>query len=395
MRSPYKLCLLLLLAACGAKKNSSEVAAEEVKTLPVLAGSPAPRDSSEGMATRVQIACEAGSAGLLLPNSKRSPGDRVRDQIKATPSQELAAPTQLALVDGILRLLYRDGDSVNITDYSFVDRIESGAKFTIPVPDSQDSVLYRELGIARPRVAASAPDRQSFALLTKGGIDLRSTSEPEKVIGQLKLQGSFANPRWEPSIGGSSEIFLDRVGGKSMRQQWLILENGEASARSIPKPVNGHQIGLRRFNPTSLIWLEWDKNKSVVRIWNTETNKISSLSVPSLGAAYGPGFALYQAQGQEKVVVLQSSKGIHFFSIERSTLKLAFDAAYSELVTDTIRRGFFDWSPGAIYSAANDTQLFVVLPTTWGKLLFSLEEGALFRQLGHDSCLNPDFYPEK
>lgn len=75
-------------------------------------------------------------------------------------------------------------------------------------------------------------------------------------------------------------------------------------------------------------------------------------------------------------------------------MKETYVATYSPSISDNIRRNFPEWSPGAIYSVANDSQLLVTLPTTFGKILFVLDDGKFFRQLGHDTCVNPDFYPE-
>jgi hypothetical protein len=396
---PFLLLLgsLLLLPACAPKKNTPVVVAAEVKSMPSLPGAAAPRvPEREGFGTRVQIACEAGEAGLLLPNSKRITGDRVREQIKPGSQSELAAPAILALRGGVARILFREQNTLKVTDYSFNDRVESGARYELPVAFEADSPIYEQLGIMRPRLAAVSPQRDVFLLLTAGFLEIRAVQNPVSLVEKFSLKGKHGNPRWEPRAGDQLELFLDQLGMKRMRQVWATFKgNNLNKLHTLPKARFGHQIGLRRWDEQTLVWLEWEKNRSTLRLLNTETGDVKNYVVPAVKSNFGPGFALYRLPSGQKSVVLQSSVGIHFFTAAGAKLEPVFTAHYSALVTDNIRRGFHQWSPGAVYSTANDTQLFAVLPTTWGKLLYSLEEGGVFHQLGHDSCLNPDFYPEE
>ena len=388
---------LLFLPACGAKKSEPVAVAAAVKSMPALAGSPSPRVSErEGAHTRVQIACEAGSAGLLLPNSKRAPGDRVRDQIKSGANGDLSAPAILALRGGVARILFREQNTLKVTDYSFTERVESGARYELPVAFEADSPIYEQTGITKPRMAAASPNRDSFLLLARNSLEIRAANDPASLLAKFPLKGKYGNPRWEPLAGQASELYLDNVSGKRLRQAWATFRGTELDKlHTLPKAKFGHQIGLRRFDEQTLVWLEWEKEKSTLRFLNPESGAVKNYSVPGGKVNFGPGFALYRLADGRKAAVLQSTMGIHFFAVAGDALELVFSADYSELVASTIRRGFHDWSPGAVYSAANDTQLFAVLPTTWGKLLYSLEEGRLFQQLGHDTCLNPDFYPEE
>jgi hypothetical protein len=373
------------------------VGAAEMKPMPSLPGSAAARVfEREGFGTRVQIACEAGEAGLLLPNSKRITGDRVREQIKPNAKSELAAPAILALRGGVARILFREQNTLKVTDYSFTYRVESGARYELPVAFEADSPIYEQLGIVRPRLAAVSPQRDIFLLLTAGFLEIRAVQNPASLLASFSLKGKHGNPRWEPRGGDQSELFLDQLGLKRMRQVWATFKgNNLKKLHTLPKARFGHQIGLRRWDEQTLVWLEWEKNRSTLRFLNTETGDVKNYVVPAVKSDFGPGFALYRLPSGQKTAVLQSSVGIHFFTATGANLEPVFNAHYSALVTDNIRRGFHQWSPGAVYSTANDTQLFAVLPTTWGKLLYSLEEGGLFQQLGHDSCLNPDFYPEE
>ncbi|MGZ3713380.1 MAG: hypothetical protein ACXVBE_16565, partial [Bdellovibrionota bacterium] len=167
--------------------------------------------------------------------------------------------------------------------------------------------------------------------------------------------------------------------------------------QNVPKALadNLHQIGLRRFNSSSYIWLERSADRAVLRVWTMATGNVKNYELPN-AKALGPGFALIRsAVGQEARAVLNSREGVFYYTLVANGKVAITSALYPE---DTQRRinnreNPPSWEPGAIYSAAEDTQLFVILPSTFGnRMLMSIDKGTAYRLIGFESCVNPDFY---
>jgi hypothetical protein len=185
------------------------------------------------------------------------------------------------------------------------------------------------------------------------------------------------------------------VSGKEMQQAVLSFsENGTyREIITIPSPVSRElsQIGLRRFMG-SFLWLEWSEHRALLRTWNPRTKTSRTYEIDS-SLAVGPGFAVWQKdESSEPLVALNDRNGISLFALGAGSLERRKRALYPEGIAKYVADPESTWQPGAIFSAAADSQLFAILPFTWGKVLFAVDGGSTFRLLSHESCANPDFY---
>ncbi len=386
----------MLLVACGGK---DEVGGQG--NAPTLLppqnqnpSDPLPRERGrENAGTQFQIVCESiDYMGIFMPNSVQGASTRVRDFIQKEPNESMSAPGILSIKDKIMKLVFFHGGRAVVTNFDLVAHKEIGKRKSFSTSSPGGSEVYQQQGFSKIRTVATAPNRLAFAVANGDGYDLRSTEEPHRKVERWNLGGSFGNLRWEPINQNESEVFADRLGG-SMRQGWFRINgaNELVQKEMAPSSLGGHQISLKRFDNERLVWLEWKSGRATIRFWNTTTGEVQNYKVEG---KFGAGMALFKPRGQEKLVVLQSRAGIHFFRFETNALVLAYVLEYPDLVKDHIQKRFWPWNPGALYSVGDDSQLLTVLPITWGKLLFAVDEGKYFRQLGHFACVNPDFYAE-
>lgn len=387
----FAVCVVL--AGCGSK---SELSTEGSTT--GLAGTgqgnrlvEKPRDSNDAVAPRLRIACESG-AQMLLTHSDSFLEDR-SSLFLPYPEGRDRAPTIVASGKEKLLLIHADagltgGLKVFLSEFDYINRKET-KRLELARPSVDESV-YDGIGLPLPKLAAVSPAGDLFAVRdTGGGYSLRATRSPENERGRWST--AALNPRWEEGI-----VFFDEFRAGKIRQSFArISRDGSLSAlEPVPAPALGsgaYQLGLRRFDANTLVWLEWSNGTALIRSMDLRSRRTSESRVS--GEGYGPAFAIHKLK-EGRRIVLQTRGQLRFFALEGSRLVSAGDALYPKSVKERIASGSFAWQTGELYSPRED-QLFVVLPEAWGLHLFAVDEGQSYRRLGYYECLNPDFLEEK
>lgn len=395
------LMSLLLLAACGSKDNVSTKGDEVLMGTGTQGqiGQPIDPVAKPGAGALVQIACQSvgGLGGTPLPSSQNLNGQRNVDsipRIAGSANSPNLAPTVLDVQNGILSALVISQGKIFSVRYDLTRHAEVDEPVEVGSASARTSGIYRALGFSQPRLATASPDGKVVAVSGKGGMSLRSASSPSTPVSRATVSGEFAQPRWD-----GNEIFADRTSGGHLRQSVITVGAGYSSLgqRSVPSPLDSSfdQIGLRRYNAASYIWLERNAQRSVLRVWNGQGESTRNYELPGAGI-YGPGFALYRTSvdGQAQAV-LGSKKGMHYFTLGANGSVTGDSYPYPEdtqRIIDNPER-VSAWYPGAIYSAAGDTQLFTVIPSTFGyQMLMAVDRQYSYRLLGFDQCVNPDFH---
>lgn len=392
MRSAFQNVFFLLLVAavfaCGSEKQVVSTEANPVRkeSAPQFSG---PGESRTDLDERtvLQIVCESSETKLAMPNSLQALGTRNRELIYSD-RESMAAPMFLGLNNGVARVLWNAEGNLTWVDYSLRDFQEIGKRNFLAKINTPNGALANRLGVRGVKFAAVSPQGSDFVLTLKDRIEIRSVLNPERKLKEFKVSGQLANPRW---VKEKQEIFLDRISTKGQGQVLVRLDdNGElAAVIELPKAKLSMQLGLRRMNE-SLVWMEWSEKNQLIRLWNPRLKKASDYEIPQ-DWKVGPGFTL--SADQEGVVVMQSALGIFYGKLIDGRLSLERKLEYLPTVEDNIRRGLYNWKPGQIYSSANDRQLFVVLPSTFGRMLYAIDQGRFFRKLGEEPCENPEFTP--
>ena len=406
------LTSLLLLAACGSKDNVS------TKGDDMLLGSggqsqigqPVDPVVKPGPCALVQIACQTlgGLGGTPLPSSLDQNGQRNVDsipRIATSANSPNLAPTVLDVQKSILSALVVSQGKVFFVRYDLARHAQVDAPVEVGSASSRSSGIYHALGFTQPRLASASPDGKVFAITGKSGLSLRAVNSPSTPLGRANVGGEFAQPRWD-----GNEIFVDRVSGGHVRQSVISVGAGYSSLgqRAVPSPLDAgmDQLGLRRYGAGSYIWLERNSQRSVLRVWGGQGDSTRNYELPGAGL-YGPGFALYRTTGADgpAQAVLNSKKGVHYFTLGANGSVTGDSYPYPEDTQrmidnpDDTPRIIHDpalaspWQPGAIYSTAGDTQLLMVIPSTFGThVLMAVDRQFSYRLLGFDGCVNPDFH---
>lgn len=393
---------VLLLAACGSKDN---VSTDGDKAL--LGGGnqgqidgPLDPGGEPTKGTFIQIACESPQLNLptqiSFPHSQMDSAQRMTEMMAPFSGQSSRAPTVLGLRDHFLTSLVVSGSKIYFTNYDLWTHELSGKPMSIGRASGSSASVYSDLGFSQPRLAAASPNGRQFFVLSGGDASLRSMENPEVELARMSRADGVVQPRWD-----GQEIFVDRNSDGKMKQAVILLDgaSNQIGMRSAPAPLSSSldQIGLRRYNESSYIWLERSSARAVLRVWNPSTNAVMNYELPG-AKRFGPGFALVRpAIGAPARAALNSRDGLHYFTLGANGT-IQFDTvSYPQ---DTLSRlnpsdpqSKVNWKPGAIYSAAGDTQLFVIIPAAAGdRLLYAIDGLYRFRPLGFEACANPDFY---
>ncbi|MCO5143050.1 MAG: hypothetical protein M9962_08175 [Oligoflexia bacterium] len=341
----------------------------------------------------LQIACESrggGGGGIFLPNSLQPSGDRTTHMVDSPFGQEFEAPAVLSANGVMAYLVYRQGSSLIFGKYDFQSR-EFSEKQNLGSFSEKSPSFFKKFHRERSRVAVGSP-RGSYFLLSKGKtLSLRSVSEPKKEIRSYKVPYDLVQGRWEAKAKGESEVFFDYSTGGKISQYRILLDEDFRIINTLDLrkdfKSSYDQVNLQSIDD-GLAWLEV-KNGTASALKILKSGKLHSQSISD--EKFGPGMAIYKKDNQLNFV-LQSIKGLSYYQLDaEQKISLAKIVAYPERTLEYIELNRWDWSPGELISVANHSQLYTVLPFTWGRLLYRVMDEEYFRQLGYEFCINPSF----
>jgi hypothetical protein len=393
MKNLFLLYCVLVLAACGSKDNVSTQG-----DLPLLGGGgqgqtgPIDGGGTATPSTLIQIACQSGH-GISLPNSQMVSGQRLVDIVPSLENRGSTSPTVLGVQGNIISTLFISGAKIYSSRFDFSTHAPVASPVVIGKASESSSSVYSELGFSHPRIAATSPNGRFFVISSGGSVSLRSVANPDQMTARWKYSGDFSQPRWD-----GNSIFIDKVSADHLRQAVISVDsNGnQVGLENAPAAISSgfQQIGLRNFDANSYIWLEHSADRAVLRLWNKQSGSVKNFELPN-GKILGSGFALVRTSPEGGArAVLNSREGMHYFTLNGNGTVSAEAFLYPE---DTQRRindreNKVAWNPGAVYSTAGDTQVFVVLPATFGNNMLMAVDGFGYRLLGFETCVNPDFY---
>jgi hypothetical protein len=388
------LLVMGFLASCGKKDEirGESPSGPEGTQQPARPPQPnLPRDPSrEGPNSQLQIACESKSDGglswLRFPSSSMASGDR----FTADWEVPWKAPTIVSTSDGLIRF-WANGSNGSVDARFDLRQVkgESSAN-SVSLPSLAQSALYRMQRIAGARRVAVSPNRRWIAVAGGDSVTLRDIST-SKVVQRWQGANSLSQIRWEPRADGSSEVFADRLVSGSFRQQYLLIgADGKLIRKQDINPAAGFSaLSLQRWDNDTLVWHEWSGSRSVIAFARADGSVVRF----PISGRFGPGMAVSRSDGELSLGFV-GREGLSFFSLAAGTVRLLRLEEFPPRVQEAVQENRYGWQPGAFYSQVNGTQLFTHLPATFGVMLFAVDGGRLFRQLGQYECDNPDFYLE-
>lgn len=399
----HRICLaffLVLTAACGTKTEITTTG--EAATGIVTGQGQRLTEGTKSAGLRQRIACEAFRT-ISFTHSWSHIEDRQENSLAMVDGDNIA-PVLLSASKTAVEAVHVERSyyatealQVYLSHYDLYQRRELKRIKLLKLPRLPQAQVFENLGLGHPKIAAPSPDRFLFAVRDSKGYSVRRTALPLEEV--ARWDEDFVNPRWERDFhDGHDVLFVDTVREGRISQAILRLNEDLkiVSSEALPAPMldeRAHQIGLRRFNATQVMWLEWWNGKVIFRLMDMASRKTFELSVPD-EQSFGPGFALHLLENGARSFVLQTREDLRFYRLERGKLVSVSVLAYPKLVRDRIAQDS-RWKPGQIFSEGGEQQLFLVLPEMWGTHLFAIDNAESFRRFGYIRCENPSFLEEK
>ena len=409
--------LSLLLIACGSPKD---IAVSGTPEGPNLAENPQrvveapkqdPNKPVEGI-QRERIACELNGNSLLLTTSLVEPQERNSSGFMAYELGDgyLRAPLVLdsrgnetLLLSSIEKSGYGDTRKNFFTRYRLVERTHESVLLT-ESPKANSSLLAEKEQLRLPefRSFAVQESRKLFAIAAKENYSIRSLNDPTQELFSWNLApGMFANPRWENSSVGEL-VFWDVVakdGTLSQKFSRLKLDGSILETLPLPAPMipgsGVRQLGARMLDQHSVVWMEWSKDRILLRSLDLRTLRADTYELP---AGFAPAYAIYHDRALSTLFVLANREAVSFFRFSGGKLvrekKLELPHKVKKRIADSAVSVYERWEPTTVVSSRDGKTLTLSMPEEYGMHLFAIDEMSSFRRLTVWNCENPSLLTE-